>query len=219
MLRRPETARFAPGVFVFAGGAVGSGDLAEAGDDARLATLLAGVREVFEEVGILLARDAKGRWPAPEQVTRLLGKRERLHTGNIRLLDLLSGHDLRPALEALSPFSHWITPESRPRRFDTRFFLAPLPEGQVVAPDPLETRGVAWWHPGEALEAHAREQLPLMGVTRRHLLRLSRFASLEEAFAYGLDREIRPVLTVMREREGQPVEVLLPDQVEPEWRD
>lgn len=219
MLKRPDTSRFAPGVYVFPGGAVGPADLAEASDHLAGALRLAAVREVFEEVGILLAYDEAGDWAAPQQVQAALAERHRLHGDRVGITDLLARLGLRPAAEALVPFSHWITPEASPRRFDVRFFIAPFPPGQVESADPHETRGTAWWQPTLALEAHDRAELPLMSVTRRHLLRLSRFATLAEALAYGVGRDIRPVTGVMRQGPNGLVERILPDQVEPEWRD
>ena len=65
---------------------------------------------------------------------------ERLLRGGIerdagRFIALLEAEDLYVDIGPLCYWSHWITPSLEPKRFDTRFFVAPLPPGQVASAD------------------------------------------------------------------------------------
>src|SRR5688500_16610356 len=145
MVRRPPDAGAFADVWVFPGGSVHPGDalplpgetLSADGALRRLterggvappdgATALAlhrtAVRELFEEAGVLLVR------PPPEPA-RVRALREELR-GGTALGAVLERTGLAADLAALTYFSHWVTPADRPRRFDTRFFVAALPPGQ-----------------------------------------------------------------------------------------
>jgi 8-oxo-dGTP pyrophosphatase MutT (NUDIX family) len=143
MMRRPSGADFAPGAYVFPGGSVHAED-AELGDADRVAA----VREVFEEVGILLARRAGGRFARDRDCVRL---RDRL-TGGAGWVAALRELELTPALDRLVFLARWITPEMVSRRFDTRFYLARRPPGQTVHPEPGEVADWRWVSPAAALE-------------------------------------------------------------------
>ncbi|RME70897.1 MAG: NUDIX domain-containing protein, partial [Planctomycetota bacterium] len=60
--------------------------------------------------------------------------------------------ELDPA--ALRPWSRWITPEVETRRFDARFYVAPLPEGQQARAVEGELVEGCWYRPADAV-AHA----------------------------------------------------------------
>jgi recombination protein RecT len=143
MMRRPGVADFAPGAYVFPGGAVHVGD-EELGDVNQVAAL----RELFEEVGVLLARRADGRFARDRDGGRL---RARLESGET-WASALRGLGLTLALDRLVFLARWITPEAVSRRFDTRFYLARRPAGQTVHPQPGEVVEWLWTAPAEALE-------------------------------------------------------------------
>ena len=139
LVQRPGGADFAPGAYVFPGGTVHDGDRAWP-DEIRGAA----VREVFEEVGILLAPGALD-----------------MHCNQVRSL-IESGatfasavHEmgLEPAFNELVMFARWITPARLRRRYDTRFFIARLPEGQAVRPQEGEVTDWLWISPADALES------------------------------------------------------------------
>jgi 8-oxo-dGTP pyrophosphatase MutT (NUDIX family) len=111
----------------------------------------------------------------------------------------------------LVEFSRWITPAVVKIRFDTRFFLAELPEGAEPRVDGEECVDQGWFTPQGALDAHAREEILLVFPTIKHLEQLSAFQSAAELLAYASGREVRPVepRVVL---EGEVARVLLPDE-------
>jgi hypothetical protein len=80
-------------------------------------------------------------------------------------------------------FAHWVTPDGLLLRFDTRFFAAPMPDGQEAVGDDHEMISLRWLAPREALEAHARGEISLRNPTVRNLMLLD-----GESAAAALDR-------------------------------
>src|SRR5881227_3775465 len=119
LVHRPGGADFAPGAYVFPGGTVHDDDR-RSGDELRAAA----VRELFEEVGILLAR--RGRSFARDADCRRLRE---LTAGGAAFGDALDELGLAPALDRLALFARWITPAQLRRRYDASFYLARLPGG------------------------------------------------------------------------------------------
>jgi 8-oxo-dGTP pyrophosphatase MutT (NUDIX family) len=113
--------------------------------------------------------------------------------------------------ERLVPFSRWITPPQVKIRFDTWFFLAPLPEGAAPRVDGGEVVDARWYEPAAALSAAADGELLLVFPTIKHLEQLSVFASADELLEYARNREIRPVepRVIMS---GEQARVLLPGE-------
>jgi 8-oxo-dGTP pyrophosphatase MutT (NUDIX family) len=111
--------------------------------------------------------------------------------------------------DALVKFSRWITPAQVQIRFDTHFFLAPLPDGQEPRVDGEEVVELGWYAPQAALDAHAAEQIALVFPTIKHLEQLSGFGSVEELLAYARERDVQPVEPRVL-LEGEVARVLLP---------
>ncbi|MDQ6918564.1 MAG: NUDIX hydrolase [Candidatus Dormibacteraeota bacterium] len=156
MLRRPGGADFAPGANVFPGGSVHADDRL-LGDPLRGAA----VRELFEELGILLARSRRGF------ATEAEAERIRLRiTHGVSFPTALKESHLEPAVDELFYFSRWVTPEQLRRRFDTRFYLARLPRGQEVHPQPGEVEAWSWVTAAEAL---GKADFTMVFATRRVL--------------------------------------------------
>ena len=111
---------------------------------------------------------------------------------------------------ALVKFSRWITPAQVKIRFDTHFFLAPLPDGQKPRIDGQECVDLGWFTPQGALDAHRAGGLPLVFPTIKHLEQLSGFASASALLEHARDLHVRPVepRVVL---EGEVARVLLPD--------
>lgn len=78
---------------------------------------------------------------------------------------------------ALVDFARWVTPAGSPRRFDTRFFVAPAPDGYDGAHDGAELVASAWMRPLDVLDAHDRGEIHLILPTRRSLEVCARFDS------------------------------------------
>jgi hypothetical protein len=83
------------------------------------------------------------------------------------------------AISALRPWAHWITPVGMPRRFDTRFFMAILPEGQDGRPDLRETTEGLWINARQALAQNMEGRTPLSPPTLVTLHELMSFPTLE----------------------------------------
>jgi 8-oxo-dGTP pyrophosphatase MutT (NUDIX family) len=111
--------------------------------------------------------------------------------------------------EELVPFSHWITPEVVPIRFDTWFYLALAPAHTKPRPDGFETVDAAWWEPGLALEAHRAGELSLVFPTIRQLESLLPYGASGEALAAARGREVETILPKVV-GEGDAQRVLLP---------
>ncbi|HVC19360.1 MAG TPA: NUDIX hydrolase [Vicinamibacterales bacterium] len=208
MVRRTRGASFFGGAFVFPGGRVDPADGAPDADrwcdgvetarahfpdladrpDEAIGYHLAALRELFEEAGILLARDRNGQIVTtgdPATGVRFDEHRHALHSGERTLRDIVEAEGLRPALQALHPLAHWVTPINEPKRFDTRFFLARMPEGQTPLHDSLETTESRWMTAAEALERYQRDELVLAPPTWRTLWDLAGFESTEAILAWS----------------------------------
>jgi 8-oxo-dGTP pyrophosphatase MutT (NUDIX family) len=112
---------------------------------------------------------------------------------------------------ALVKFSRWITPAQVQIRFDTHFFLAPLPSGQQAQVDGEECVDLGWFTPAAALEAHRAEQIVLVFPTIKHLEQLSAFPSVEALLDYARERDVQPIQPKVIV-EGEVARVLLPGE-------
>ena len=95
---------------------------------------------------------------------------------------------------ALVPFSRWITPALVKVRFDTRFYVTPLPRGATPGVDGGECVALDWFAPQQALAAHARGELLLVFPTIKHLEQLTGFPSADAVLEHARASEVRPVL-------------------------
>ncbi len=109
----------------------------------------------------------------------------------------------------LVEFSRWITPAEVKIRFDTHFFLAPLPPGQEPRIDGEECVDLGWFTPQAALDAHAEESIVLVFPTIAHLEQLIPFASVDALIAHARGRKVEPVLPRVIV-EGDSARVLMP---------
>ncbi|HTJ62309.1 MAG TPA: NUDIX hydrolase [Alphaproteobacteria bacterium] len=197
MATRHQGSSFMPGVLVFPGGAVDAedADLAPANGPEDAVSRIAGIREVFEEAGFLLAR-AKGQdnLVPPVRFADLLHRyRASLAAGEGSFAAMLAVEGLVPATDLMVPFARWITPVIRKKRFDARFFLARAPEGQIGAHDDQELINSRWIGAAEALDAVKRGEVKIVFVTRSNLGLLAKSRTVEEALAAARARPIVPV--------------------------
>lgn len=212
MLRRAEKANDQnSGASVFPGGVIDAHDRSlhgqcsgvnDAAASARLAVpeggldyYAAAIRECFEEAGLLFATDASGELVKLDGLPpgQLATMREAAVQGTDALLALCAEHGWQLAADRLTYFTHWLTPPGMPRRFDTRFFLALMPDGQSVRPDGSETVEHMWLQPAEAVDP--ARGLKLMNVTRRILQQLAQFDSADHVVAHA--RALRHIPRVM----------------------
>jgi 8-oxo-dGTP pyrophosphatase MutT (NUDIX family) len=112
---------------------------------------------------------------------------------------------------ALIKFSRWITPAAVKIRFDTHFFLAPLPDGQEPRVDGEECIDLGWFVPARALEANRSGEIALVFPTIKHLEQLDGFSSVEELLAHARGRDVQPVEPRVF-LEGEVARVLLPGE-------
>lgn len=133
---------------------------------------VAAVREVFEEAGVLLAREASGDWvrftPGAKQ-DRFEAHRDALNQGERSLLEILEAEDLTLDLGAMGYFAHWITPTVERRRFNARFFVALAPPYQEPLHDNKEVVDSDWLSPQEALDRYRAGEVQLAPPTLRTL--------------------------------------------------
>ncbi|MEO7055394.1 MAG: MBL fold metallo-hydrolase [Caldimonas sp.] len=199
--RRAERGDHFSGAWVFPGGVVEDrdGDAQECCDgidDASasrrlgvehggLAYYVAAVRECFEESGLLFACTANGDWIDLDgaDAARLAPWRGALHRGERSMVELCEAEDIRLATHRLVYFSHWLTPLARPKRFDTRFFLAALPAGQTAVHDGAELVEQQWLAPAEALARSAT--LKLLTPTQKTLETLAGFTDVASLMAWA----------------------------------
>jgi 8-oxo-dGTP pyrophosphatase MutT (NUDIX family) len=112
---------------------------------------------------------------------------------------------------ALVKFSRWITPAEVQIRFDTHFFLAPVPDGQEPCIDGEECIDLGWFTPAAALAAHRADEIALVFPTIKHLEQLGEFASVQALLAYARGREVVPVQPKVV-LEGEVARIVLPGE-------
>jgi 8-oxo-dGTP pyrophosphatase MutT (NUDIX family) len=211
MVVRHQQIDFASGALVFPGGKVDSQDADPAlidyldgpsEDTATRSIQVAGIRETFEECGILLARDrTTSQLISGERLRKLTGYRESLHSGEITLKGFLEREQLHFACDQLEYFANWVTPEFKRRRFDTHFFLARTPDDHFAEHDGMESVDSVWITPKQALaDAQSGKRLVLF-PTICNLDRIGRYSSLDEAMADTRRSEVIAVSPWIEKRE------------------
>jgi 8-oxo-dGTP pyrophosphatase MutT (NUDIX family) len=200
LLRRHKKASFMASAFVFPGGAT------ESGEDA----LTAAARELFEEAGVLLARDTGSQ----NETLELMSQEQLRHkvlTG-VPAQALLEIAGLAWATDGLIPWSHWITPSIEPKRFSARFFVGELPAGQVPTFDATETVDQAWVTPQDGLARAGALALPPPQI--RTLWELAQYPTIADVFAAARKRAEEPHPIMPRLAPGDRPTLLLPWDVD-----
>ncbi|MCD7443603.1 NUDIX hydrolase [Streptomyces lincolnensis] len=215
MLRRRASMAFAGGAYAYPGGGVDPRDdehqvgwagptrawWAErlgVGETAAQAIVCAAVRETYEEAGVLLAG------PAPDSVVGdTTGEdweadRAALVGRELSFAEFLDRRGLVLRSDLLGAWTRWITPEFEPRRYDTWFFVAALPEGQRTRNASTEADRTVWIRPGEAAMSYDRGELLMMPPTIATLRQLMPYATAAEALAAAPGRDLTPVLARAR---------------------
>lgn len=222
MVERHYQIDFASGAFVFPGGKASDDDFLDnwngrvdgdfEGND-KIARI-AGVREVFEESGLLLARHKSqphGEFTGQDMVEKLAPHRHAVDRGEMSFLELIAENDLVLDLSRLLPFAHWITPHMMPKRFDTLFYVARAPSGQVAVHDGRETTQAIWIKPSEILRRERNDDAILLFPTRVNIERLEDLESVTAIEDYCRSTDIVTVLPVVENRDDGNVLVISPE--------
>jgi 8-oxo-dGTP pyrophosphatase MutT (NUDIX family) len=164
MVRRNDTVAFMAGSYVFPGGRVDDTDRPAAGVELRPASF----------------RDLS---PDAEAAYRIAAVRELKEEANVEI-----------GVDDLHPFAHWVTPEIEIRRYDTRFFVARMPEGQTARHDAGETTALEWLSPTEAVARFNRRELLLPPPTYTSIRQLAPRTSIDDVFSWLQGRPIPRIM-------------------------
>ncbi|MFD3436984.1 NUDIX hydrolase [Streptomyces sp. NPDC058685] len=219
MLRRRASMAFAGGAYAYPGGGVDARDSRPVrwtgpslGDwAARLgldeasaqAVVCAAVRETYEEAGVLLAG------PTPDTVVSDTtgddweADRQALVDRELSFADFLDRRGLVLRSDLLAAWARWITPEFEPRRYDTWFFVAALPEGQRTRNASTEADRTVWIRPAEAAAGYDRGELLMMPPTVSTLRALEPCGSAADALAAARRQDMTPVLAMAELVDGE----------------
>jgi 8-oxo-dGTP pyrophosphatase MutT (NUDIX family) len=205
LTRRPEGMPFLGGMYCFPGGTANKQDFSPrmiqrcAGLTTQQARQILGahlsptqalglwvtaVRELFEEVGVLLAVETSGETMRVDAARRSRFKERHAALLNHQLtfVELLEAENLLCDLATLFHFSHWQTPAQVAMRFDTRFFVAMLPAGQSALATSYEVARSVWLTPDRALQLFGRGELPMIFPTFAALRTLADFATIDSVW-------------------------------------
>jgi 8-oxo-dGTP pyrophosphatase MutT (NUDIX family) len=231
MLRRNLNSDFVGGAYVFPGGAVDEADrhadleaICEGRSDDQASQMLgidsgglaywvAAIRECFEEAGVLLAYTDDGEVVShvdPDTERRFIDHRRAVDTGEARLIEICEKENLRLAVDQIHYFSHWITPEGPPRRYDTRFFVTAAPPEQVPLHDDRETIANIWVRPQDALDRHEKGELDIIFPTIKNLEAIGRFERSADLLAAAAAIENVPTILPRIVADGHGMRILLP---------
>jgi 8-oxo-dGTP pyrophosphatase MutT (NUDIX family) len=217
MLRRSSTMDFAPRMMVFPGGGVDRRDAdpslpwagpspAEWGrlliaDEATARELVvAAVREVFEECGVLLAGPDANTVVGDVSSPAWQAARQALLSRELSLAQMLIGRGLVLRSDLLRARAHWITPEFEPKRYDTRFFAALLPAGQIADDQTSEADHADWTDPVRLLKEYASGSALMLPPTVVCVEQVAAAASVAEFLA--ADAHMAPITPVLTQAGG-----------------
>jgi len=222
MVQRNRQIEFASGALVFPGGSADPGDLEIANDPTLLPSRgglhadaasirIGGIRETFEESGILLVRPQGAHaLISADALASLDPQRAALDEGKISFADILRAHKLTPAIDLLVPFAHWITPLNLPKRFDTHFLLALAPTDHVGKHDGRESVDSIWLSPREALDGAESGRFTLPFPTIRNLLKLEKLGTAHAAMDFARATPVVTVVPIMSRNEDGTTRLQIP---------
>ncbi|MFN3375778.1 MAG: MBL fold metallo-hydrolase [Burkholderiaceae bacterium] len=181
MTRRSASASFAPGAYVFPGGAIDAADASPEAHaladrrptqtDLHCTQAIAAIRESFEELGVLLARRPDGSAADAQDIATL--------DRHAPLFAQCAARGLRLAADQVFWLAHWTADRDLPRRFDVPFLVARMPAGQEPVADESEQFEPVWVRPADALARHEAGQFFMIFPTIRTLQRLTRYTSTQ----------------------------------------
>jgi len=180
---------------------------------------VAAARELFEEAGVLLARDVAGRFVSlagADAHERFKQYRHEVHSGSASMRAIIEREHLRLALDSLVLFAHWVTPPIDTRQFDTRFFLSRVPPDQTPAHDDAETTDSVWLTAMAAMSQAQAGEIVLPPPTWTALRELESFATVEAAIVWARKRKIVRRQPMLVEEEGRRMLLMPGDPLHPD---
>ena len=230
-LRRQVSMDFAAGMAVFPGGGVDQRDFdAEVawagpspvewaerlGCDEHLARALvcAAVRETFEESGVLLAGPHDDEVVADTTGDDWEADRVALESRDLSLTDFLNRRGLVLRTDLLGVWDGWLTPAFEPKRYETWFFVAKLPDGQRTRDVSTESSSVTWLPAGVAAAQAESGELAMMPPTYLTSLEVATFAGRDEVLAAAAERRVQ-MFTPSVEPLGDGFTLSMPDRLRP----
>lgn len=210
MAERSSGADFQGGAYVFPGGRVEDDDAELAGrcapmserdlerlsaegmsEAAAYGNWVAAIRELFEEVGVLLAYRDGALLDFSDDATAACFRDHR--EGSTSFKEIVDAEGLTLATDRLRYFSRFITPPYAPKRFDTRFLIADAPEDQLPSHDAFELVSGEWLTPKRAIAAYHSKQRQIVPPTLQNLCDIAEATSTDELLKWCDDRVITPV--------------------------
>ncbi|MFJ9748841.1 NUDIX hydrolase [Streptomyces chartreusis] len=223
MLRRRSSMAFAGGAYAYPGGGVDPRDEQQirwAGptrawwarrlgleEAAAQAIVCAAVRETYEEAGVLLAGPTDDSVVGDTTGEDWETDRAALVARDLSFAEFLDRRGLALRSDLLGAWTRWITPEFEPRRYDTWFFVAALPEGQRTRNASTEADRTVWIRPTDAAASYDKGELLMMPPTIATLRQLTPYDSAAQTLAAAPDRDLTPVLA--QARLGEDGEIVL----------
>ena len=232
LVLRNRKSSFVPGYYVFPGGVLDPEDYEPGverfirGIDRQKASLIlpdmsrsekslgawiAGIRETFEEVGLLIAmrKDGAPVTLATEEERSRFGRyRQALVQGEMKFSQVLEAEDLMLPGDCLHYYSHWITPEYLPQRYDVRFFVTQVPAEQTAVCDGVELTAHSWLRPSRALKDYEEGRIGMVLPQIITLQELAHFRTVEDVIMSARKRPVSATLTKIIQHEGKAVEVM-----------
>ena len=192
MVVRHHEIDFASGALVFPGGKVDQEDLniqinqfinkEKKISDEEMGFRIAGIRECYEEAGVLFANSSENSMRiTKDRLSQLEVWRDRFNNKESSMYDFASQENLTFTVDDLIPYAHWITPDMMPKRFDTRFYIAAAPKGHTGQHDGNESVDSIWINPQQALDDCLSGKRNIIFPTRLNLEQLNQSKTVAEA--------------------------------------
>ena len=215
LLRRTLDMAFAGGFCVFPGGGVDKrdfdhqigwvgpspqewADLLGTSEEHARALVCAAVRETFEESGVLLAGPTEDTVVGDTTGDDWEKDRQRLEARELAFTDFLDQRGLRLRTDLLELWGSWVTPVFEPRRYDTRFFVAALPQGQVTRDVSTESDHVVWMKVRDVIDAVDDGAMAMLPPTYATCLELYAHTTTAAALESAAGRDRTPILPEMQ---------------------
>jgi len=192
MMRRSDKARFMPGAHVFPGGVAEPCDWDRLFESSvqkfsDLQQRITGIRELFEETGVLLTQ------PRASDASTVEPWRDRIQQDATQFVEMCKTLNIRPDTSCLHPWTRLITPLREKYRYDTFFYVASLAEKPSVRIQEREATQFDWFTPAEAISRFHKQEIWLPPPTYLVLLEMSGFVSASALLAHADKQDMAPV--------------------------